>query len=201
MRFWPDEDKREKVFLWVSIFTVLAFLASWCAFAYSADVIAQLTSMLLTLIFIIMWLISFITALTRWSTVCWVSFVVFILAFPGCSQAIKAGHWARMKVFEHRLPSYEKAVQQIIKNFDGQRKLITKNNLPEECRRFAYYAYVYKDNNNATVVNFMWGIGFPVKHTAFVWRSDGVLPEKGTEFRRDWPGCWRINEHWFRCSD
>lgn len=59
-----------------------------------------------------------------------------------------------------------------------------------EVKSLASFTQLFEQTlKKAIVVNFMWGVSLPCKHTAFVWRSDGVLPDKGTKFRKDWCGC------------
>jgi hypothetical protein len=115
--------------------------------------------------------------------------------------ANQLGHWYRIEVFNSRFTQYEQFVD-ILKKDSENKQFITLSGeqIPEQYRSLAYCVHAHKEKDVFVVV-FAWGLGFPAKHSAFAYRSDGILPSKGSEFRREWPFCERINENWFRVAD
>ena len=63
------------------------------------------------------------------------------------------------------------------------------------------YTIYGKRQGDVLRVTFIWGIGFPLKHAAYIYVSDGKWSEKDPDLRRAWPISHRINEHWFRVID
>ena len=106
-----------------------------------------------------------------------------------------------MAVFTERLAQYEEAVQVMESKINGEPVFLKGEEVPETYQHLAWWVHAEEDKQDVLVVTFFWGGGFPVKHSAFVYRSDGWLPPKGTDFRREWPFAERINEHWFRVAD
>ena len=105
----------------------------------------------------------------------------------------------RMKIFNENLPLYEEAVKELTPMIDEKGLYLAGDQIPQKYRKLAYLITVGKDNGIAFI--FIWDFGFPLKHSAFVYRSDGSWPPKGSDFSREWPYYERINKNWFRASD
>jgi hypothetical protein len=112
------------------------------------------------------------------------------------------GHRIRMYVFEKRLPQYEEVVRMIDNGTIKIPKQLPPNiEVPEKYKRLSYWVMAEKETRNVLVVTFLWDAGFPCKHSAFVYRSDGEIPERNSDFCRNWPHISRINKYWFKVSD
>jgi len=130
-----------------------------------------------------------------------IPFVILLLCFKASAISLKTGHDKRLAVFTERLAQYEEAVQVMQSKINGEPVFLKGEEVPETYQHLAWWIHAEEDKQDVLVVTFFWGGGFPVKHSAFVYRSDGWLPPKGTDFRREWPFAERINEHWFRVAD
>ena len=127
--------------------------------------------------------------------------VILLFCFKAGDISLNAGHNKREKVFAERLPQYEEAVRVMGSKISGEPVFLKGKEVPKTYQHLAYWIHAKKDEGNVLVVTFFWGGGFPVKHSAFVYRSDGWLPPKGTDFRREWPFAERINKNWLRVGD
>ncbi|MHC4624072.1 MAG: hypothetical protein ACYS4W_09250 [Planctomycetota bacterium] len=115
--------------------------------------------------------------------------------------ANKIGHRARLYVFQQRLPQYEEAVRVMESKIVDKPVFLQGDSVPEEYRHLAYWIHAEINEQNVLVVTFFWGGGFPAKHTAFAYISDGRIPEKDPDFKRECPYVSRINENWFKVAD
>lgn len=74
---------------------------------------------------------------------------------------------------------------------------ITNASVPIGYENLAYRIDSSREGQVLTVT-FWIGSGFPVKHNAYIYRSDGKLTP---EMRRDWPSSRQREEQWFQVSD
>lgn len=193
--------------LYALIFVVLGVCLSnsivSCFYAYRPHVLTQVAGMFLFFSHFIIIVISLIGIFVFWEdygSKATIPFVIGILSLFVVVESGKVGHKIRLNVFNKRLPQYEDAVQMVENTITNEYLRWSGERIPKEFRHLAYLISARR-KKDVLIVNFLWGGGFPVKHTAFVYISDGRLPGKGTDFRKDWPHCTRINEHWFKVSD
>lgn len=173
-------------------------------FGYRPDIFSQIGGMLGGVYLFVMLVVSFIAIFKFWekySLFSMIPFVILLLCFKAGAISLKSGHNKREKVFAERLPQYEEAVRMMESKIKGEPLSLRGKEVPEAYKHLAYCILAEKDEKGVLVVTFFWGGGFPSKHSAFVYRSDGHLPLKGTEFRREWPFAERINENWLRVGD
>lgn len=109
------------------------------------------------------------------------------------------GRDIRIQVFKKNLYLYQQAVEELTPAIGEKGLYLSGDKIPEKYRKLAYV--ISAEKNEGVVFDFIWDFGFPLKHSAFVYRSDGFLPGKETHFRSHWPYCERINERWFRVMD
>ena len=85
---------------------------------------------------------------------------------------------------------------------DWENVMLIGEEIPEKYRHLAYSIFAEK-LKDVLRIEFFWGGGFPVKHTAYVYLSNGKPPDKETDHHTDWYWyhCERINDYWFRVSD
>jgi len=174
------------------------------SFGYRPDLCSQIGGMLGYAYLFVMLIVSFIALFRFWEKhglFSIIPFVILLLCFKANAISLKMGHDKRSEVFAELLPQYEEAVRVMESKTSGGVVFLKGEEVPEIYRHLAYWIHAKKDDENVLVVTFFWGGGFPLKHTAFAYRSDGQLPPKGTDFRREWPFTERINENWFRVGD
>lgn len=182
------------------VVSVLLTVASGM-FGYRPSIV-QILVMLLLLVESILVVFNFITIFHFWERYTVLALLPLFISISGFwLQDITGdkGREIRMEVFNERLYLYEQAVAELAPMIKDEPLHLHYDQIPEKYRHLAYWIIGKKEKG--IVFAFFWGSGFPCKHSAFVYRSDGRLPERGTDFRRDWPFCERINEHWFRVSD
>jgi hypothetical protein len=78
-------------------------------------------------------------------------------------------------IFNRNLPKYEKIVSMINRSeidVDTSRKRIE---LPSDYKALAYATFGERDNKGVLTIEFFTGAGFPVKHSGYIYRSDGQL--------------------------
>lgn len=124
---------------------------------------------------------------------------VSLLGFWLVFFSIDTGKGIRIKVFKDNLYLYQQAVEELTPMIGDKGLYLSGDKIPQKYRKLAYV--IHAEKNEGIIFDFIWDFGFPLKHSAFVYCSDGYLPGKGTRFRNDWPFGERINEHWFRVGD
>lgn len=98
-------------------------------------------------------------------------------------------------LFARALPRYQKVVDQIKTRSVIPRKGVVQ--LPSSDRDLAYRVRA-ATNKNIWTITFLVGGGFPVKHKAYIYKSD----DKWTNADwRDWSSYKRRAPYWFEASD
>jgi hypothetical protein len=105
------------------------------------------------------------------------------------------GWHVRRHVFQKRLPQYEEVVRMIengeLKISDPKYSLLR---LPKQYKHLAYRVIVIKHETGNLEARFSWGSGYPMRHTDFVYCSDGEPPKIG------WSRGYEVAETWFWIS-
>lgn len=195
--------KKIIILIFLNLFIALAFCLAQYDFGCRPNALSQLGGMFLFLCLIVMIIVDFIGVFLFWGKHGFLVFaplVIPLLCFKAGSACLNFGHNRRLEVFEERLPQYEEVVHLMDSELKNERIFWGAEQIPRQYRHLAYRIYGERKRDVLRVV-FFWGSGFPVKHSAFAYISNGALPAKGTDFRRDWPHATRINEHWFRVGD
>jgi hypothetical protein len=142
---------------------------------------------------------NIVTIFKRWATMKWICLLplLVLLAGVGIAAIPIPGVSLGEKRFVNHLPEYDAFVDKVksedlagaidISNFDYQ--------------GLAYVAMAYENEPNVLVVEFVvGGMGFPPRHTAFLYTSSGKVSEKTIADER-WYRWKQMNENWFRVSD
>jgi hypothetical protein len=101
---------------------------------------------------------------------------------------------------EQYIPQYEAAVKMVENQIGAKPMSLLGKEIPPQFRHLAISIHAEREDSVLSVT-FIWGVGFPLKHTAYVYISSGELPQKGTELQKDWSFWERINDHWFIVGD
>ncbi len=121
---------------------------------------------------------------------------VLLLAPLSLVLAAFLGGHIRSYLFYRDLPRMKEVVALIQ---DGSISLTHgRLNLPSRYGSLAYATHANRDAAGTLTVEFFVGGGFPVKHHAYLYLSDGVMTP---EIRRDWPSGLRREKQWFEVSD
>lgn len=125
--------------------------------------------------------------------------LISLLGFLVVNFVDDIGREVRIKVFKNNLNLYQQAVDELTPMIDEKGLYLSYDQIPREFRHIAYWIDAKKDDG--VVFIFTWDIGIFRNRSGFAYRSDGLLLEKGTDFRQKWQFCKRINEHWFIVSN
>ncbi|MDH4238295.1 MAG: hypothetical protein OEW48_01905 [Phycisphaerae bacterium] len=110
------------------------------------------------------------------------------------ASGLIGGH-VRRHVFQKRLPQYEEVVR-MIENGDLEisDRRYSRLRLPKQYKHLAYCVIVIRHETGALELRFSWGSGYPMRHTDYVYCSDGKPPEIG------WSKGYEVAEKWFIIS-
>lgn len=162
-----------------------AGFAAW--FHYRENVFLQLVIAL----FFLSW---FCLLLGSWARLGWrnpraiaisAAAIVWLAAAPFVGARV--GIMVRDAVFRLRLPEYEAAVR------------LVQAGTPQADIRLAYRINSDLAPTGGSEVIFYWGSGFPVKHTAFVYRTDD--PSTHPRFVREWSRIGSLAPNWYVVKD
>jgi hypothetical protein len=176
-------------------------LAVACGFdTYRPGGPLQLVCIVLLFCLFVMAVISFVAVFVFWEEHLFGSFVplgTIVLCIALLVLANNVGHRVRLYVFKQRLPQYEEAARMMAERIDDKPIYLRRDEVPAEYRHLGYCIGAERLERQVLAVTFWWGSA-GLKISAFAYISDGKLPRKGSDFRRDWPFMCRINQNWFR---
>jgi hypothetical protein len=195
--------KKFWILVGMNILLLVVSCVSGYFFCYRPNVGWQMLSILSMFGFLLIAIINLIGIFRYWENYGLV--IILLLAMPfilfyatrACGDL---GHQRRIDVFNSRLGEYEDVVKLVMREGDEDGVHWMFEQIPEEYRHLAYSIDSMKYGEVFSVI-FLWGGGFPVKHSGFAYIPDGNIPPKGSDFCREWPHVERINEHWFRVGD
>ena len=110
---------------------------------------------------------------------------------------IWGGGWMRVVLFHRDLPALQKVVDLMAR---GEVAIVDGRVMPSDSSSAPakYVLSRWDEATSALEVTFIVGSGFPVKHFAYLYRSDGKFPQDRLQF---WPKRRQRAEHWFEVSD
>jgi hypothetical protein len=185
-----------KVFSVVAV--LLTFLSSlWFSVKPTGE--AQFVAMLLILISILLLVISSVVGIRvarRYrfrafipAAICLVGLPVSFMLSSFLGGSIRDWH------FRKNLPRYTQVVH-LIEN--GEIKTYNRRvNLPDQYSDLSLATFV-ETNNQKMSIEFITGMGFPVKHSGYLYVSTGNID---SDVLKHWHFRSRINANWFRISD
>jgi hypothetical protein len=195
--------RRMKSLIWINLAISISLVVISGIFAYEKGPTQMLFVPLLLYSYVLA-VINFIAIFVFWSEYDFKALVpvgISIATFVLCNCSAKLGYQVNLYVFNKRINQFEDAVQMIDNRIvDSNPIRLDGEEIPEQYRHLAYFIYGEK-KDNVLRVDFVWGIGFPCKHIAYVYLSNDKIPEGDPDFRKDWYRCHRIREKWFRVSD
>lgn len=97
------------------------------------------------------------------------------------------------------LPSYVSIAHRIEKGEIKTGTSLSRIELPAQDKDLAQITLA-RTNNEGAVIEFVTGLGFPVKHSGYLYISTGKIDNETDSLRR-WPYHARINVNWFRVED
>lgn len=121
---------------------------------------------------------------------------LLLLAPASLVLAVNVSGPVRDYLFYRDLPQMKKVVSLIVNGTLPVPK--EKTGVPVKYKESNYETRAERDSSGALTVEFLVGGGFPVKHYAYLYRSDGVLTRRITSF---WPASRRREPQWFEVSD
>lgn len=172
-------------------------------FAYRPSCFFQFGVMLLGLLSIALVLATLIRVPFLWGkhrAKAFVPFVVAVIFLGLAASSVILGGQLRLFVFRRRLPAY----QEIVRQMEAGQITLTENRLspvelPPDYNHLAQVVLAECDPNGVVTAEFIVGGGFPVKHSGFLYRSDGH-PERWRQCDR-WRGYLPVEENWYMVSD
>jgi hypothetical protein len=182
--------KKITVLTLLNLFVITAYCVTLYDFGYRPNAFSQIAGMILFCGLIVLIILDCISVFVFWGKHGFSDFIavimVFIslLSFKAGSVCLSYGKEQRLKIFSERLPQYEEVVRLMDSKVKSERVFWQYEQIPQQYRHLAYRVYGER-NENALRVFFFWGSGFPVKHSAFAYISNGVLPVDGDDFHRD----------------
>ena len=148
----------------------------------------QLLSMLFFLGLFISVILSLVYAFRSWSLLRWRA----LLPFAACAIVFlvpsEAGRFARDAYFRRQIPRLEAAVQAY--RSSGQ--------LPDT-HWTGYMVLPRQESGGGVVIEFLWGGGFPVKHTSLIYVSSD--DPKDYFHKRGWYYGYHLQDHWWVMKD
>jgi hypothetical protein len=120
---------------------------------------------------------------------------IAVLGFGATFASGRIGGRVRRHVFQKRLPQYETVVR-MIENGDLEVSdpKYSRLRLPKQYKHLAYSIIVIKHETGALEARFSGGSGYPMRHTDYVYCSDGKPPKIG------WSRGYEVAEKWFWVS-
>ena len=182
----------------IALITAGLWFAVLCVFAARQTPNTQMLGAVMTLALLVVTLISFIRIFTDWKRQHWRS----IIPFVSCVLAVALYPASRSVIhrltFERSLPHYELIIRQIE---SSPAPISSELLLIEQTEDSSiYHVRANRSPDGVLTVEFLTGLGFPVKHSGYLYSSSGVI-EPDSYFDSRWPKKREMKSKWFRISD
>ena len=190
--------KTGKKTLMLGIVSSIVFFFS----AFQMNPLIQLIVMLCVFVFVLTLIINFLSIPFRWkSQGKWavLPFGFSVLSIMFFLFTLGLGFEVKMLKFRSQKPEYEQVIDLIKQGNIPIRKELDRLKIPDRFDHLAYSVMGTRDDNGVITVEFLTEGGFPVKHSGFLYRSDGQ-PKKWERIDR-WPIYGEIETNWYRISD
>jgi len=172
--------------------------ASAAVLAMRPTGVRQLFVMGLLMLVLAAVLACLIRAVRHWRHLRFTGLLAPVALLAAMPLGVEVGAALRTWRFERDLPRYQAmATWALARAVPGEQVDVP---IPPEARDLAYLVRVSDEPGCGRIVDFYWGAGFPVKHTA---RRYVELPGKIEDdaCRGYWARGLRRGEHWFEASD
>jgi len=171
-------------------------------FALKPSILWQLLSMLLFFAGLVILIADLVFVLGQWKQYRFRAFLPFCaasLCLTMILPSIIAGNLLRDHLFRSRLPQYEAVLGMMMDGSIDVREDLRPIKLPPEYSSLAVATLAQKDSSGILTVEFIIGGGFPLKHSGYLFRSEGRFQD--WEHAARWPRWSKIDDHWYRVSD
>lgn len=160
------------------------FIVVYNMFSVKQTPIMQFITMFMTLGFLALLIASGVALLSCWKESRFKSFYPLAICAFVVAYMIIAAPAIKDIAFKRSLPKYEKIVGMINRGeieVDISRKRIE---LPSDYKTMAYAAFGERDSKGVLTIEFFTGAGFPVKHSGYIYCSDGQLSSSPEIYKR-----------------
>jgi hypothetical protein len=124
---------------------------------------------------------------------CFLPLLLIIVVF---SLSAHAGNFLHHRLFHKCKPLME----QFVENLDDKESYLNSAQgqiqVPDELGDYIYGIHTCGYDSGKFEASFFFGGGFPVKHSAWYYSSDGTPPDP-----KSWPRHFHIQPNWYRVSD
>lgn len=179
------------------LFCIILFL-----FGFFMNIPFQLLSMLLLLIFAVVFLVNLLKIPFLWKTIGVKALIPFgysvlfaLLLMPVTYIGAQAG----LLRFKYQKGQYEEVISLMRSGDISISPDLKKVEVPPAYRHLAYAIIADEEPNGVLTAEFLTGAGFPLKHSGYLFRSDDE-PRKWIHISR-WPRVSKIESKWYRISD
>jgi hypothetical protein len=171
-------------------------------FAFKPNVLWQFLSILLFFVMLVILIADLVFIPHQWKRYRFKAFLpfcaasLFLVIIP---PSMISGYLLQDHLFRSRIPQYEAVLEMMMDGSIDVGDELRLIELPPEYSSLASRTMAQKDSNGILTVEFIIGGGFPVKHSGYLFRSEGKLQD--WEHAARWPRRLKIDEHWYRISD
>ena len=187
----------------ICIVAVLLDFVCGLLFAIKPNANMQLLDMLMFLILMLLLLVSFVGGICVVHRDKINAFIPTLICLIGLPASLFIASYLGVSIrdwqFQKNLPRYIQVVHKIEKNELRATPSSSRIQLPDEFADLSLATFA-KTNNNGLIIEFIIGVGFPVKHSGYLFVSTGKIENDPDTLER-WPYRSRINTNWFRISD
>lgn len=170
----------------------------WCVFAARPNPWVQFAAMGMSLVALVTIMLLIIQGVVKWREHGWVNLVSCLLIVASFSLAALSGNAVRKAVFQHNLDRWNRAAVWVMTHHEANEDMPIK--LPPPYSRIAYVVWYRYDKPCGLMIDFVWGSGFPVKHTVRRYATDPAWIDKA-QCHKDWSRGRVLSGNWYEISD
>lgn len=187
---------------WATVLISFAVLWStvWAEFVIQPTGLLQLLSLLLSVALLPVLLLTLAWTLDGWDG--WKVRCLIPSAIAGFIgvAGIVAGDLGPTVQFQRYLPEMQRTVEALAANPAFQTNNVYKVAELGQKHPWANGVFLVEQPEGPKNVEFFFGSGFPVKHSAYLWCAAGSI-ERGSETARRWPRRRQVAPNWFIVHD
>jgi hypothetical protein len=192
-----------KTLKWVCSFAVILNFVATIFFCEHRTPNRQLLSMAISGFLLILLLVSFVAGLGLCFREKFRAFVPAAICVIGLPASFFVARYLGNSIenwrFKTNLPRYVEVVQLVEKGEIKTSSSLSRIELPSQDADLAQITLA-KTNSEGAVIEFVTGLGFPVKHSGYLYISSGKI-ENDADSIRQWPYRSQINTNWFSVED
>jgi len=183
----------------VSIYSAI-FLMVYTRYSIRQTTTMQFIAIFMILGFLAIFIASIVVLFNCWKENKYKAFLPFSVCVMVLMYMIFAVPVVKDVAFHRKLVKYEKIV-----NMVNEGELVINTNshrieLPDDYKQLAYVAFGEYDDKGVLTLEFFTGAGYPVKHSGYLYRSDGSITPDST-IHKKWRHIVRKSHNWYYFSD